>query len=179
MSLSIEQVRALNALMVTPKRFILSRQLRGNRDKLITGNAIIEINNGHESLIERIDMRVIAKLERLGFIRKLENDSISGDLYAPSDKALNNKEIIRKSRSCNVELATKERLNIIAAKFGCRLEYHTVPKLFKLVRLDGKELSRPFIDVSANGVKVARIKDLSVDEWQIEIASAIMRSDVV
>ncbi len=135
--------------------------------------------DGKEVGIAPINSRVIDALHKRGLIESVASDSVHGSLFKPTLGLLSNEKLIEKSQGSFGERATQQSLQESALKFGCSVQFDTIPRLFKVVRLDGKRFTKPHIDVSSTGVKVVRLTDLTIEEWEHEISLAIQRSELI
>lgn len=143
-------------------------------------SGIIEYDEDNNEVgIAAVNGRVIDALEKRSLIDKVGGDSITGVLFKASKSLIQHKEILKKAALSLGERATHVSLARSADKFACRVEFDRTPLLFKLLRQDGRKFTKPYIDTSLTGVKVTRLTDLSIEEWESEIAEVIKRSDLI
>ena len=135
--------------------------------------------DGKEVGIEPINSRVIDSLLSRGLIAEVGGDSVNGILYKPAERLLENKPLLDKAAVSFGERAKHSTLAESANKFGCNVVFDRTPSLFKVERQDGRKFTKPYIDVSLKGVKVTRLTDLNVAEWEDEIAEVIKRSQLI
>ncbi len=129
--------------------------------------------------IQKVSKRVIDSLVDKGLLTKVGQERNGGFMYKATQHLVDDKELHRRGVDAFGERATHASLAEIAEKYHCRVEFERVPKLFKLVRLSDRQFSSPYIDESENGVKVTRLTDLSLGEWETEIANCIKRSILI
>ena len=135
--------------------------------------------SGEVNEIQKISRRVISTLADKGLITLVGKEPCGGQMLKAADHLIRNKELHKRGIEAFGERATYATLAAVAEKYYCSVEFERTPKLFKLIRLDGRAFSKPYIDVSEDGVKVTRLTDLSLGEWETEIANCIKRSELI
>ena len=134
---------------------------------------------GGISELHKVSRRVIEALFEKGLLSVAGKESCGGSMLIATDHLINNKELHKRGVEAFNERATYASLGALAEKYYCSVEFERTPKLFKVVRLDGRAFSKPYIDVSEKGVKVTRLTDLSLGEWETEIINCIKRSELI
>lgn len=183
MNLTKAQLNAIGHLIKekegSEKAYIIRRDKITKVSQPFVSGVITFDEQGGEVGIAPINGRVIAALIKLGLIQIVGGDTVHGSLYEATQALLTNKSVLDKSLVSFGERAKHSSLEEAAYKFGCTVTFDRTPKLFKVERLDGRLFSRPHIDVSKGGIKVTRLTDLSLEEWQDEIAEVIKRSTLI
>ena len=136
-------------------------------------------DDGEEIDLVAINRRVIDSLSQRGLIEEVGKAKGGSILYSPSEALLANESLIEASKRSFDEKTSRRALDEIAEKYFCKVEYQRVPKLFKVLRLDGRKFTKPYIDVSKEGIKVTQLTDLTVTQWHDEISEVIKRSELV
>lgn len=183
MNLTKAQLQAIGHLIkVQPnneKTYIIWREKITKISQPFVSGVVMFNKDGAEIGIAPINGRVIDALAKKGLIGRIAKDSVNGALYEATESLKGNEKLIAKCSLSFGERPSQQSLKDAAFKYGCDVLFDSVPRLFKVVRLDGVKLSKPFIDVSTGGVKVTRLTDLTLEEWESEIASAIKRSHLI
>lgn len=161
------------------KAYIIRRDKITKVSQPFVSGVITFAEDGAEVGVAPINGRVIAALIKMGLIQAVGGDSVHGTLYEATQALLTNKAVLDKGSLSFGERAKHSTLEDAAFKFGCTVTFDRTPRLFKVERLDGVLFSRPHIDVSKGGIKVTRLTDLSLEEWQDEIAEVIKRSVLI
>lgn len=162
----------------TEKRYLVARKSQSAAQGFSCG--VICFNNlGSEIEIVSINRRVIDSLHERGLIVKVGVGEGGSALYEPAEALFSNSQLLQDSKRSFGEKVTRRGLEVIAEKFYCRVEYQPAPKLFKVLRLDGRAFSNPYIDVSLGGIKVTQLTDLTNVQWHDEIAEVIKRSELL
>lgn len=183
MNLTKAQLRAVGHL-VKPrtdgaKLYMIRREKITSVKQSFASGVIAYDDEGQEVGVAFVNGRVVDGLNRRGLIEKVGGDSVTGILFKASDTLMQSKAILDKSRGALGERPTHETLAKSADKFACKIVFDRTPMLFKVVRQDGRKFTKPYVDVSLYGIKVTRLTDLTIQEWESEIAEVIKRSDLI
>lgn len=183
MNLSKAQLQAIGLLTKAyPKVkdvYMVKREKRKEQKGSFVSGVVTFDELGREVGLASVHNLAIDALERRGLIEFIASDTVNGALYKATEALTSNDKLIEKSLNSFGERATQISLQESAYKFGCEVLFDRTPRLFKVVRLDGRQFTKPFIDVSSTGVKVTRLTDLTIEEWEREIAGVILRSSLV
>lgn len=168
------------AALQQPGRYLLTRNgaaLAPSLRDCLTGCHVIELVDDQEVSVLQLHRNSAAELVDGGYLVQRGIRPLSGQLYQLSEAgmAINpHVQVTRRAEGAKARVMLAD-IDAKAAVHGYRLKRVKARAWYELVRTNGAPLRYPTL-TNENGVPVARLSDMSADEWAAAIERCIEKN---